>query len=82
MTFHVKTYTNGFPLNGFPLNGLSRWLPIGYPLEAFMKALKALEKPLGFFSLPVEDIEKSHWEISPKRLETLEKAVRLFSLTC
>ena len=28
----------------------TRWLPVGYPLEALMKALKALEKPLGNFS--------------------------------
>ena len=46
-----------------------------------MKALKALEKPLGFFSLPVEGVEKSRWEISPKPLETLEKAVGFVPLT-
>ena len=39
-----------------------------------MKALKALEKPLGFFSLPVEGVEKSHWEISPKPLENVGKS--------
>jgi len=42
--------------------------------------MKALEKLLAFFSLPVEGIEKSRWEISPKPLETLEKAVGFFSL--
>ena len=33
------------------------------------------------FSLPVQGVEKSRWEISPKPLETLEKAVGFFSLT-
>ena len=46
-----------------------------------MKVLKALEKPLAFFSLPVEGVEKSRREITPKLLETSEKAVGFFSPT-
>ena len=40
-----------------------------------MKALKVLEKPLGFFSLPVEGVEKSRWVLYPYPLKALRKAV-------
>ena len=43
-----------------------------------MKAFEGVGKAVGCFSLPVEGVEKSHWEISPKPLETLEKAVWFF----
>ena len=43
-----------------------------------MKALKALEKPLGFFLYLLKALKKNRWEISPKPLETLEKAVGFF----
>ena len=55
----------------------TRWVPVGGVDES----VEGVGKAVGFFSLPVEDVEKSHWEISPKPLETLEKAVGLFSLT-
>ena len=66
--------------------------PLGfslYPLKALKKAVgkflsnrwKRWKKPLGSFPLPVEGAEKSRWRISPKPLETLEKAVGFFSLT-
>ena len=54
------------------------WVPVGGVDES----AEGVGKAVGFFSLPVEGVEKSRWEISPKQLETLEKAIGLFSLTC
>ena len=84
VTSHAKTYTNGFPLNGW-----SRWLPDGYPLKTFNKALKALRKPLGFFLFlwrrwekpfknlfqSVGSVRKSRWVFFPYPLKALRKAV-------
>ena len=55
----------------------TRWVPVGGTDES----VEGVGKAVGFFSLPVEGVEKSRWEISPKPLETLEKAVGFFSLT-
>ena len=49
---------------GFSLNGWSRWIPVGYPLKTFTKALEALRKA-------VENI-------CSKALEALAKAVGFF----
>ena len=40
-----------------------------------MKALKVLEKPLGFFLYRFKALKKAVGKFSPKPLETLEKAV-------
>jgi len=40
-----------------------------------MKALKALEKPLGNFSQTVGNVGKSHWAFFPYPLKALRKAV-------
>ena len=42
-------------------------LSIGYPLEALMKALKALENPLGFFLYPFKALKKAVGKIRPTR---------------
>ena len=55
----------------------THWVPVG----GVDKSVEGVGKAVGFFSLPVEGVEKSRWEISPKPLETLEKDVGLFSLT-
>ena len=62
VTFHAKTYTNGFPLNGW-----SRWVSVGYPLKTFTKALEALRKPLGFFLYPLKALRKAVENFVPKR---------------
>ena len=62
---------------------------VGYPSEALMKALKALEKPLGIFftywrrwkkplgnfSQTVGNVGKSRWVLFPYPLKVLRKAV-------
>ena len=70
----IPVNMGGTSVVSFAFLSLNVTFYVGYPLEALMKAV-------GFFSLPVESVEKSRWEISPKPLETLQKAVRLFSLT-
>ena len=55
----------------------TRWVPVGGVDES----VEGVGKAVGFFSLPVEGVEKSRWEISLKPLETLEKAVGFFCLT-
>ena len=55
----------------------TRWVPVGGVDES----VEGVGKAVGFFSSPVEGVEKRRWEISPKPLETLEKAVGFFSLT-
>ena len=42
VTFHAKTYTNGFVFNG-----LSHWVAIGNLLKAFTKLMEVLEKAAG-----------------------------------
>ena len=75
MTSHAKTYNNGFPLNGE-----SRWLPVGYPLEALMKALKALEKPLDFFHYPLKALKKAVGKFLPNRWKRWKKPLGSFPL--
>ena len=41
--------------NGFPLNGESHWVPVGGVDES----VEGVGKAVGFFSLPVEGVEKS-----------------------
>ena len=67
MTFHAKTYTNGFVFNG-----LSRWVAVSNPLKAFTKPLEVLGEPLCFFPLPVGGVEKGCWKLFSKPLEVLE----------
>ena len=43
VTFHGKTY-----INGFPFNGLKRLLVVCLPLKRFTKSLEALEHLLKF----------------------------------
>ena len=45
------------------------------------ESVEGVGKAVGFFSLLIEGIEKSCWEISPTPLETLEKVVGFFPLT-
>ena len=52
----------------------TRWVPVG----GIDESVEGIGKAVEFFSLPVEAVEKSRWEISPKPLETLEKAVGTF----
>ena len=40
--------------NGFPLNSQSRWVPVG--------SVEGVGKAGGFFSLPVEGVEKNRWK--------------------
>ena len=63
MTFHRKTYTNGFVFNS-----LSRWQPV----ESFHEAVGGVGKAVMFFSLPVEGVEKGRWKLFSKPLEVLE----------
>ena len=73
VTFHAKTYTNGFPLNGW-----SRWVPVGYPLKTFTKALEALRKPLAFFLYPLKALRKAVEKIVPKRCKRSKKPLGFF----
>ena len=47
-----------------------------------MKVLKALEKPLGFFSLPVEGVEKSRWKCWKKPLGSFPLPVESSEKSC
>ena len=75
VTSHAKTYTNGFPLNGW-----SRWVPVGYPLKTFTKALEALRKPLAFFLYPLKALRKAVEKIVPKRCKRSKKPLGFFPL--
>jgi len=55
----------------------AHWVPVG----GIDESVEGVGRAVGFFSLPVEGVEKSRSEIYPKPLETLEKAVGFFSLT-
>ena len=57
-----------------------RWTAkaVGYPVGSVDESVEGVWKAVGFFSLPVEGVEKSRWEISQK---PLEKAVGFFAPT-
>ena len=65
VTFHAKTYTNGFVFNG-----LSRWQPV----ESFHEAVGGVGKAVMFFSLPVGGVEEGCWKLFSKPLEVLENS--------
>ena len=63
----------------------TRWVPLGYPLEALVKALKALEKLYGFFLYLLKALKKAvgkflpnHWKKPlgsfPLPVESIEKS--------
>ena len=70
VTFHAKTY-----INGFVFNGLSRWVAVGNPLKAFMKPLEVLGKPLCFFHYPLEVLKKAVGNCFPSRWKCWKLAV-------
>ena len=49
VTFHGKTFTNGYPLNS-----LKRSFTVRKALKRLRKALEAFEKPYEFSSMPFE----------------------------
>ena len=55
-------------------------LPVGYPLEAFMKALKALENPLGFFLYPFKVLKKAVGKFLPNHWKHWKKPLGSFPL--
>ena len=68
VTFHAKTYTNGFVFNG-----LSRWVAVGNPL-------KVLGKLLCFFHYPLEVLKKAVGNCFPSGWKCWKIAVGIIPL--
>ena len=75
VTFHAKTYTNGFVFNG-----LSHWVAVGNPLKAFTKPLEVLGKPLCFFHYPLKVLKKAVGNCFPSRWKCWKIAVWIIPL--
>ena len=73
VTFHGKTYTNALPLNG-----IERLLTVQLLFKRFKKSLKALKKPLEFFSSRSKRL-KNRLKCFHKSLDALEKSFKAFS---